>query len=71
MAQICPHCHKIVADLPGQQTEQAKFFPFCSLRCKLIDLAAWLDAKHKIITQLPTEQTGEPSEPPSDTTDEQ
>lgn len=62
MKRKCPHCHKIVKALPKEQSEQAKFLPFCSLRCKLIDLGAWLDGKYKISTEL---QTQEPSEPPN------
>ncbi len=26
------------------------FYPFCSERCKLIDLGAWLDSDYKIIS---------------------
>jgi hypothetical protein len=33
------HYNKI-ADLP--------FFPFCSERCKMVDLGAWLDEAHRI-----------------------
>ena len=41
----CRRCRKVlhyaeVADLP--------FFPFCSERCKLLDLGAWLDEEHRI-----------------------
>ena len=25
-----------------------KFFPFCSQRCKLIDMGAWFDSEYKI-----------------------
>lgn len=28
--------------------EETGFFPFCSQRCKLIDLGAWLDAEYKM-----------------------
>jgi len=36
---------------PQQQGKETKLFPFCSQRCKLIDLGAWLDAKYKIISE--------------------
>ncbi|MBI2560686.1 MAG: DNA gyrase inhibitor YacG [Planctomycetes bacterium] len=41
----CRYCQKeirydSVADVPT--------FPFCSERCKLIDLGLWLDEKHRI-----------------------
>jgi endogenous inhibitor of DNA gyrase (YacG/DUF329 family) len=34
-----------------KQSEEAKLFPFCSQRCKLIDLGAWLDDKYKIVSK--------------------
>lgn len=39
----CPHCGKAVK---WQSSE--KFRPFCSERCKLIDLGAWADESHRI-----------------------
>jgi endogenous inhibitor of DNA gyrase (YacG/DUF329 family) len=35
---------------PGQKS----YFPFCSERCKLIDLGRWLDGKY----QIPVRETG-------------
>ena len=46
----CPHCGKLH---PWQDNA---FRPFCSERCKLIDLGAWLEEKHAI--------PGEPAEIP-------
>jgi endogenous inhibitor of DNA gyrase (YacG/DUF329 family) len=41
----CPICKKPVPDpKPGEQS----FFPFCSERCKLIDLGRWLGGKYQI-----------------------
>lgn len=50
----CRYCqkeirYKSVADVPT--------FPFCSERCKLIDLGLWLDEKHRI--ESPILQEGE------------
>lgn len=47
----CPHCGK---DVKWQSAE--KFRPFCSERCKLIDLGAWASESHRIPgeTQAPT-----------------
>ena len=28
----------------------SRFYPFCSRRCKLIDLGAWLNADYKVIS---------------------
>jgi endogenous inhibitor of DNA gyrase (YacG/DUF329 family) len=49
----CPTCGRDVewiADFP--------FRPFCSERCKLIDLGAWASGQHSI----PAESAPEPSE---------
>jgi len=39
----CPTCGK-----KGTWQPSNTFRPFCSERCKLIDLGAWADEKHKI-----------------------
>ncbi len=39
----CPHCGK-----PVKWQASEKFRPFCSERCKLIDLGAWADESHRI-----------------------
>lgn len=44
----CPHCGKLVP-----WTEASKWKPFCSERCRLIDLGDWLSDKNA----LPTEET--------------
>ena len=41
----CPICKKPVDEpQPGQRS----WYPFCSERCKLIDLGRWLDGKYQI-----------------------
>ena len=42
----CPICKKPVESNPGSSTP--KYFPFCSERCKLIDLGRWLDGKYQV-----------------------
>ena len=37
----CPQCKKPVA-------AEAKSFPFCSERCRLVDLGNWLDGRYRI-----------------------
>jgi len=45
----CPICKKPVESAPsGQQPAAQSYFPFCSERCKLIDLGRWLDGKYQI-----------------------
>lgn len=39
----CPTCNK-----KGTWTEDNSFKPFCSHRCKLIDLGAWASEEHRI-----------------------
>lgn len=53
MKHRCPICKKIVEVSPEKESEEAKFFPFCSQRCKLVDLGAWLDDKYKIVSKSP------------------
>ncbi len=40
----CPTCKKEVSD-------QEKSFPFCSERCRLVDLGNWLDGRYRIASQ--------------------
>ncbi len=40
----CPTCKKDVAP-------EAKSFPFCSERCRLVDLGNWLDGRYRIASQ--------------------
>lgn len=39
----CPHCNQ-----PGTWTPANPFRPFCSERCKLIDLGEWANEGHRI-----------------------
>ena len=52
MAEIetvpCPHCGKPVA-----WTESSKWKPFCSDRCRLIDLGGWLSEKNALPAEEP------------------
>ncbi|MGH9630821.1 MAG: DNA gyrase inhibitor YacG [Bryobacteraceae bacterium] len=51
----CPICQKpIVLEDP--------FLPFCSERCKLIDLGNWASEKYVISTPLKPEDAESPSE---------
>ncbi|NIP22429.1 MAG: DNA gyrase inhibitor YacG [Phycisphaerae bacterium] len=48
MEQKCPICHKTIKSKTEEKSEKTKFYPFCSRRCKLVDLGFWLDAGYKI-----------------------
>ena len=55
MQVACPTCQKIV-----EWSQQAKWRPFCSERCRLIDLGDWFDERHR----LPADEAGDvPDEP--------
>jgi len=41
----CPTCNKI---LTISKSGEAPYRPFCSLRCKMIDLGRWLDGTYTI-----------------------
>jgi endogenous inhibitor of DNA gyrase (YacG/DUF329 family) len=41
----CPICQKIMA---GQSTAEWPQFPFCSPRCKLVDLGRWLGEEYRV-----------------------
>jgi uncharacterized protein len=43
---LCPICKKPVDEAERDTRESA--YPFCSERCKLIDLGRWLDGKYQI-----------------------
>ncbi|HWE30039.1 MAG TPA: DNA gyrase inhibitor YacG [Polyangia bacterium] len=40
----CPTCKQPVAG-------DAKSFPFCSERCRLVDLGNWLDGRYRVASQ--------------------
>jgi endogenous inhibitor of DNA gyrase (YacG/DUF329 family) len=42
----CPICKREVDE--AAKGREGSFFPFCSERCKLIDLGRWLSGKYQI-----------------------
>jgi len=69
MAHRCPVCRKTVKTSVQGKSGEERFSPFCSRRCKLVDLGAWLDAEYKIVSKFQSEESTEPfdaGEPPSD-----
>ena len=55
-APRCPICRK------AAPREQNRAFPFCSERCRAIDLGNWLGESYRI----PSDEGGEPGEPDDD-----
>jgi len=41
-SRVCPTCRKVVA------REANPRFPFCSERCRLVDLGKWIDEEYRI-----------------------
>ncbi|HEX7602390.1 MAG TPA: DNA gyrase inhibitor YacG [Polyangiaceae bacterium] len=52
----CPTCNK-----PAQPLAQNPAFPFCSARCKTIDLGRWLNEEYRVPVQ--SEDGSEDQEP--------
>ncbi|RLS53973.1 MAG: DNA gyrase inhibitor YacG [Planctomycetota bacterium] len=44
----CPLCKKTLT--PDEQA--AAYFPFCSPRCKQVDLMRWFDGKYAVVEPL-------------------
>lgn len=56
MTTECPTCRRPVR-IPGD-SEPMGHYPFCSERCKLVDLGRWLDGKYQIPVVEPDEGDG-------------
>jgi endogenous inhibitor of DNA gyrase (YacG/DUF329 family) len=61
MKHRCPVCNKIVRGSIKKHSKKAIFFPFCSQRCKFVDLGQWLDAEYKLVSALQPQDLDEPS----------
>ena len=55
---LCPICKRQVDE--EESNRKNGLFPFCSERCKLIDLGRWLGGKY----QIPVKQEHDPDAPP-------
>jgi len=60
----CPICKREVDE--AAKGREGSFFPFCSERCKLIDLGRWLSGKY----QIPVSPTDEPDSVPPRVSDQ-
>jgi endogenous inhibitor of DNA gyrase (YacG/DUF329 family) len=58
MKPRCPICAK---EIPSRDPAQWPWFPFCSSRCRLIDLGRWLGGDYRI---SPADQEEDPAEIP-------
>ena len=64
----CPRCGE-----PAKFSEENPFRPFCSERCKLIDLGAWAEGKYTIpvvdtsdVEEEESPDSGDDSDPSAD-----
>ncbi|NLW84574.1 MAG: DNA gyrase inhibitor YacG [Phycisphaerae bacterium] len=59
----CPMCGRVIPSATttpeGRKQINAPHFPFCSERCRLLDLGAWLDERYSV-----------PAEPDNDSIDD-
>jgi endogenous inhibitor of DNA gyrase (YacG/DUF329 family) len=49
---VCPLCKKVLESVPPDFPSR----PFCSARCKLVDLHNWLGGSYRIETDMGVEQ---------------
>jgi endogenous inhibitor of DNA gyrase (YacG/DUF329 family) len=49
----CPICQQV---MEGQSRSEWPHFPFCSQRCKTIDLGRWLDQAYRIKAEEEVEE---------------
>ncbi|MGH8254346.1 MAG: DNA gyrase inhibitor YacG [Steroidobacteraceae bacterium] len=54
----CPTCKRSI-----EWSEEFPWRPFCSERCKLVDLGAWLTEAHAIAGEPIDELAGDPNRP--------
>jgi hypothetical protein len=51
--QTCPICKK---ELPAGAAAESRHFPFCTERCKLVDLYRWNEGQYAIVDPLDPDQ---------------
>ena len=56
-AVACPTCGAEVAWVPA-----SRFRPFCSERCRLIDLGAWANEEYRVAVKKEPDPGAEPGE---------
>ena len=56
----CPVCRK-----PAAARALNPAFPFCSERCKLVDLGAWASESYRVPAEDPPDDDDEPPREPS------
>ncbi len=54
----CPICHR-----PAAPRDENGAFPFCSPRCKMVDLGKWLDGQYRVPVIEESEEDEGPGPP--------
>ena len=57
----CPVCQR---QITYTSDVEVPFRPFCSKRCKLVDLGRWLSEEYRITEEMPTDLPGSDVQPP-------
>lgn len=52
----CPICE---SEMPATAATDSRFFPFCSERCRNVDLLRWSDGKYAIVEPLSADKLAE------------
>jgi len=60
----CPIC-----SAPVEWTPESRWRPFCSQRCRTIDLGAWASEAYRIPLTEPADSEADSGEPPDDRRD--
>ena len=50
---LCPTCRKV---LRYRETSEFEHFPFCSERCRMVDLGRWFGGEYRIPAEKSSEQ---------------
>ncbi|HMP02060.1 MAG TPA: DNA gyrase inhibitor YacG [Gemmatales bacterium] len=68
MTPTCPICEKRLAGAPAEWPT----FPFCSQRCRLVDLGRWLNTDYRFREEDDFDESGSISDamPPPDDLDD-
>ena len=53
-------CRRCGKPIRYREPADAVYFPFCSRRCKMVDLDKWFEEEHRISTPLPGPDNEEP-----------
>ncbi|MEX0716333.1 MAG: DNA gyrase inhibitor YacG [Planctomycetaceae bacterium] len=59
----CPVCE---IELPPEIGGDSPLFPFCSVRCRQVDLYRWMQGNYAIVEPLDPRETDPEAHPPDD-----